>query len=122
MKTFAVFLAMVLMVAAISTARAEVKTEVVEYRHGDVVLEGYLAYDDSIQGKRPGSWLCTSGSAKLPTNGNGRNNWRSWGTLPSPSTCTGKGSGPRTGKRSGDAGGKIRGGPEVDAGPRRGGA
>ena len=54
MKTFAVFLAMVLMVAAISTARAEVKTEVVEYRHGDVVLEGFLAYDDSIQGKRPG--------------------------------------------------------------------
>ena len=30
------------------------KTEIVEYRHGDTVLEGYLAYDDGIEGKRPG--------------------------------------------------------------------
>jgi dienelactone hydrolase len=26
----------------------------VEYRHGDVVLEGYLAHDDALRGKRPG--------------------------------------------------------------------
>ena len=30
------------------------KTEKVNYRHGDDLLEGYLAYDDSIQVKRPG--------------------------------------------------------------------
>ena len=54
MKTLAAVLAMGWMVAAISTARAEVTTEVVEYRHGDVVLEGYLAYDAGVQGKRPG--------------------------------------------------------------------
>jgi dienelactone hydrolase len=54
MKAFAAFLAMAFVFAGISPARAEVKTVVVEYRHGDVVLEGYLAYDDSIQGKRPG--------------------------------------------------------------------
>lgn len=54
MKTFAAILAMAFVFAGVSTARAEVKTEVVEYRHGDVVLEGYLAYDDSFQGKRPG--------------------------------------------------------------------
>ncbi len=35
-------------------ALAEVKTQVVEYRDGNVVLEGYLAYDDAVQGKRPG--------------------------------------------------------------------
>ncbi|MGI0487557.1 dienelactone hydrolase family protein [Pantanalinema rosaneae CENA516] len=35
-------------------AWAVVRTQVVEYKHGDVVLEGYLAYDDAIQGKRPG--------------------------------------------------------------------
>lgn len=35
-------------------AHAEVKTEAIEYKHGDVLLEGYLAYDDSIKGKRPG--------------------------------------------------------------------
>ncbi|MBI5181115.1 MAG: dienelactone hydrolase family protein [Nitrospirae bacterium] len=33
--------------------RAEVRTEVVEYKQGDAVLEGYLAYDDAVKGKRP---------------------------------------------------------------------
>jgi dienelactone hydrolase len=54
MRMLAAALAMVFAFAGVSTARAEMKTEVVEYRHGDVVLEGYLAYDDSFQGKRPG--------------------------------------------------------------------
>jgi dienelactone hydrolase len=31
-----------------------VVTQAVEYRHGDAVLEGYLAYDDAVEGKRPG--------------------------------------------------------------------
>ncbi|MBN2225847.1 MAG: dienelactone hydrolase family protein [candidate division Zixibacteria bacterium] len=33
---------------------AEIHTETVEYHHGDIVLEGYLAYDDALSGKRPG--------------------------------------------------------------------
>ncbi|HEY5039657.1 MAG TPA: dienelactone hydrolase family protein, partial [bacterium] len=33
---------------------AELKTQVVEYKDGGAVLEGYLAYDDSVKGKRPG--------------------------------------------------------------------
>jgi dienelactone hydrolase len=37
-----------------ATVRAAVKTEVVEYKHGDKVLEGYLAYDDATKDKRPG--------------------------------------------------------------------
>jgi len=36
-----------------SAAQAEIKTEWVEYSHGDVKLKGYLAYDDAITGKRP---------------------------------------------------------------------
>ncbi len=36
------------------TAPAALHTETVEYRHGGVVLEGYLAYDDAQAGKRPG--------------------------------------------------------------------
>ena len=36
------------------TVRAEVRTEAVEYKQGDAVLEGYLAYDDAVKGKRPG--------------------------------------------------------------------
>jgi len=35
-------------------ALAEVRTQTVEYKHGDAVLEGYLAYDDAAKGKRPG--------------------------------------------------------------------
>ncbi len=35
-------------------ARAALQTETVEYKDGDTVLEGYLAYDDSIKAKRPG--------------------------------------------------------------------
>ena len=33
---------------------AAVRTETVEYRQGQTVLEGYLAYDDAVEGKRPG--------------------------------------------------------------------
>ena len=33
---------------------AEVISELVEYKQGDTVLEGYLAYDNAISGKRPG--------------------------------------------------------------------
>ena len=33
---------------------AGLKTQTVEYKQGDTVLEGYLAYDGSLSGKRPG--------------------------------------------------------------------
>lgn len=35
-------------------AQAKLHTEVVEYKHGNTVLEGYLAYDEAVKGKRPG--------------------------------------------------------------------
>lgn len=37
-----------------TTAVAGVKTEVVTYTHGDTTLEGFLAWDDAVTGKRPG--------------------------------------------------------------------
>ncbi len=37
-----------------SSASAEVVGKELTYRHGDVVMQGYLAYDDAIDGKRPG--------------------------------------------------------------------
>jgi dienelactone hydrolase len=37
-----------------NAAFAELRTEVIDYKHGDTQLEGYLAYDDSFAGKRPG--------------------------------------------------------------------
>lgn len=53
-------------------ALAVVRTQVVEYKHGEVVLEGYLAYDDAIQGKRPGvlvahAWMGLDNYAKRRT-------------------------------------------------------
>jgi dienelactone hydrolase len=36
-----------------SAVSADVVGETVEYRHGDAVLEGYLAYDDATETKRP---------------------------------------------------------------------
>jgi len=41
-------------IAAATVARAAVKTEVIEYKDGDTVLEGFLAYDDAKTGARPG--------------------------------------------------------------------
>jgi len=35
-------------------AHAEIRTERIEYKDGDTLLEGYLAYDDTMKGKRPG--------------------------------------------------------------------
>src|SRR3954470_8213525 len=44
-----------LIVAALgATAHAKIKTQLVEYKQGTTVLEGYLAYDDAAKGKRPG--------------------------------------------------------------------
>jgi dienelactone hydrolase len=37
-----------------AAVQAELHTETVEYKQGDTALEGFLVYDKSIQGKRPG--------------------------------------------------------------------
>ena len=43
------FAAFVLMLGA-SMAQAKIHTEEIDYKHGDVALQGYLAYDDAITG------------------------------------------------------------------------
>ncbi len=35
-------------------AQPTLHTEIVEYQQGDTILSGYLAYDNSVRGKRPG--------------------------------------------------------------------
>jgi dienelactone hydrolase len=45
---------LVLILCSAATAEARLQTQVVEYRHGSVVLQGYLAFDDAFKGKRPG--------------------------------------------------------------------
>lgn len=60
-----------LMMSAIfsTTAFAAIKTKVIEYKQGDTVLEGYLAYDDALPGRRPGvlvvhDWMGVGPSTK----------------------------------------------------------
>jgi len=53
MKYILLFLVILISVGTVN-AQAALRTQVVEYKHGDVVLEGYLAYDDAVKGKRPG--------------------------------------------------------------------
>lgn len=45
--------ALVILLFACNT-EAKVRTKAIEYRHGDTLLQGYLAWDDSVKGKRPG--------------------------------------------------------------------
>jgi dienelactone hydrolase len=41
-----------------TTGLAAIKTQSIDYQQGGVTFQGYLAYDDSIQGKRPGILIC----------------------------------------------------------------
>jgi dienelactone hydrolase len=51
LRTFGV-LSCVLLLAA--HARAAVQTKEVPYKHGDLECKGFLAWDDAVEGKRPG--------------------------------------------------------------------
>jgi len=45
----------VAMVASMATvARADIKKVEVDYKDGDVTLKGFIAYDEAVEGKRPG--------------------------------------------------------------------
>jgi dienelactone hydrolase len=43
-----------LLMTTVVTSPAAIHTETVEYKQGEPTLEGFVAYDDSISGKRPG--------------------------------------------------------------------
>jgi dienelactone hydrolase len=47
-------LSLLLVAATATAAQAKVKSQLVEYKEGDAVLEGYLAWDDAVKGTRPG--------------------------------------------------------------------
>jgi dienelactone hydrolase len=51
---FPVVLVPLVMSLSSTPVLAAIQTRTIEYKHGNTVLEGYLAYDDAITGKRPG--------------------------------------------------------------------
>ena len=53
MRSLLLFVPLLLLAAAFP-ASAAVKTEVVEYKDGELLCEGVLAWDDAVAGKRPG--------------------------------------------------------------------
>jgi len=48
------FIPLFLALVGALSVHAKIVTQSVEYKQGDTTLEGYLAYDDSFTGKRPG--------------------------------------------------------------------
>ena len=55
LRAMKIMLAVMLTLGSIFAAQAQLHNSAIEYKDGDTVLEGYLAYDDSAaQGKRPG--------------------------------------------------------------------
>jgi len=48
------FIPVSLALAGALSVQAKIVTQAVEYKQGETTLEGYLAYDDAISGKRPG--------------------------------------------------------------------
>ena len=65
-----VLFAVVAILAMVFPAAARVKTELVEYKQGDVVLQGYIAFDEAVTGKRPGvlvihDWMGVSDDTKM---------------------------------------------------------
>jgi dienelactone hydrolase len=54
MKSFLAAAVALVALSVCAITEAAIRAETVEYKHGDVVLQGYLAYDDSVVGKRPG--------------------------------------------------------------------
>lgn len=106
MRTLLVAAGLLGMLAA--SALAAVKSEPVEYKLGDVVMEGYLAYDDAIKGPRPGvlvvhQWMGLSENEKMRAN-----MLAELGYVAFAVDVYGKGIRPKNTEEAGTAAGKIR--------------
>ncbi len=63
------FIPLFLALTGAVTVQAKIVTQTIDYKQGDTTLEGFLAYDDSLSGKRPGvlvvhQWLGLTGYEK----------------------------------------------------------
>jgi dienelactone hydrolase len=65
-RMLSAFLAAAFALAA-GPVRAEMKSEWVEYSHGDTKLKAYMAYDDKVTGKRPAVLMIHARDGMSPT-------------------------------------------------------
>lgn len=89
--------------------QAKIITKTVDYKQGDAILEGYLAYDDSIQGQRPGvlvvhEWMGLNDYAKMRTEMLAK-----LGYIAFAADIYGKGVRPQTVEEASQQAGKFRG-------------
>ncbi len=92
-----------------TAARAELKTATVEYRQGDTVLEGYVAYDTAGPARRPGilvvpDWLGVEGYAKHRAE-----QLAALGYVAFAADVYGKGQRPADSKQAGALAGRLKG-------------
>jgi dienelactone hydrolase len=94
-------------------AAGAIKTEIVEYKDGETVLEGYLAYDDARQDKRPGvmvvhEWYGLNEYARMRTR-----QLAELGYVAFAADIYGKGRRATTAEEAGKLAGEFRGNPEL---------
>jgi dienelactone hydrolase len=94
---------------AMTTARAEIVTRTVEYKQGDTVLEGYLAYDSAGPAKRPGvlvvhDWLGVGPNTRMRVE-----QLAGLGYVAFAADIYGKGVRPPSGKEAAPLAGKYKG-------------
>ena len=51
-SVFSIVVALAVLITAASDTVAEIRTKVVTYNDGDVVLEGFVAWDSELEGKK----------------------------------------------------------------------
>jgi dienelactone hydrolase len=105
MKQLSVFL---LLLGCAATVSAEIHTEMVEYKQGDTVLEGYLAYDTALQGPRPGVLIVHQWKGLTDYEKKRADMLAKLGYTAFALDIYGKGVRPRTGQEAGVQAGKYR--------------
>jgi dienelactone hydrolase len=98
-----------MMVLLAQGAQAAVVTKTVEYRQGDTVLEGYLAYDDAVTEKRPGVLVIHEWTGINPYIKKRTEQLAALGHVAFAADIYGKGVRPSTPELAGKEAGKYRG-------------
>ena len=88
--------------------RAEIKTETVEYQQGGTALEGFLAYDDSAKGPRPGVLIVHDWMGNGPFSREKAVELAKLGYVGFAVDAYGKGVRPKDAKEAGEQAGKLK--------------